>query len=388
MKNIYYCPQCDQHSTRRWNLETHIKRRHGGTGRPIPEIAKVPLQSAGKPVSNNWLGDFRKSRSANNIFSATNNHPLDLQKDIIQTLRVIKEIYELRSFFAPGLNFALPMNIDFSNWDTILGFKGYVCEKCLSYEIKFIFDDTKRISLKSNHTCNQQRLYEAQHVKDTPGTIHQRRRQEMIFYLTYFVNDMTKQQELVNLTAVEVTASVFDIQLNNYEEYIDLDSLEFVTLDWAYRAAKEGKTMINKIDLQELLDIFEGTLGFFRLKIDGVKRYFFVYIANGLESWDIKRLKILLPAESATTTEIVTTMNYWASNKAWREMFIEGPLTRTCFPPLRPDKFNFLLQNASTIQASNISTDEWDEIRERQEYAFNKTNEKRRKALQLCGQLS
>jgi hypothetical protein len=175
-------------------LETHIKRRHGGIGRPIPTMPEVPSQSQGKAVRNNWLGDSRKPRSPNNNFLDTNNHPLDLQRDIIQTLRVIKEIYELRSFFAPGLNFALPMNIDFSNWDTILGFKGYVCEKCLSYEIKFVFDDTKRISLKSNHTCNPQRLYEA-HVKDTPGTIHQRR-QEMIFYLTYFVNDMTKQQEL------------------------------------------------------------------------------------------------------------------------------------------------------------------------------------------------
>ena len=106
---------------------------------------------------------------------------------------------------------------------------------------------------------------------------------------------------LVNLIAVEVTASVFDIRLNNYQECIDLDSLEIVTLDWAYRAAKEGKTMINRIDLQEFLGIVEATMGFFRLTIDGVKRYFFVYIAKGLEPWDIKYLKRFLNTDYPAT---------------------------------------------------------------------------------------
>ena len=30
MRIPYYCPYCDQRSTRRWNLDVHIKRRHGG----------------------------------------------------------------------------------------------------------------------------------------------------------------------------------------------------------------------------------------------------------------------------------------------------------------------------------------------------------------------
>jgi hypothetical protein len=29
MRVPYYCPHCDQRSTRRWNLDVHIKRRHG-----------------------------------------------------------------------------------------------------------------------------------------------------------------------------------------------------------------------------------------------------------------------------------------------------------------------------------------------------------------------
>jgi hypothetical protein len=30
MRDPYICPYCDQRSTRRWNLDVHIKRRHGG----------------------------------------------------------------------------------------------------------------------------------------------------------------------------------------------------------------------------------------------------------------------------------------------------------------------------------------------------------------------
>ncbi|MFZ0511690.1 MAG: hypothetical protein WAM14_08800, partial [Candidatus Nitrosopolaris sp.] len=201
-------------------MKIHIKRRHGGTGQPIHNTPYGPLQSSGNPARNNWLGDFRKSSSPN-----TNDDPIDWQ-----TLRKIKEFNELHSF--------LPMNVDFPDWSTILGFKGYVCKKCLSFEFKYIFDDVERISLKSNHACNPQRLHEAQFVTDIPGTIN-KRRQELISCLTFIVNDIAKQQELMDLTVVEIPASVFDSRLNSYEEYVDLDSLQCVTLDWAYRAAKE-----------------------------------------------------------------------------------------------------------------------------------------------------
>src|SRR5215469_13927476 len=30
MRDPYYCPYCNQRSTRRWNLDVHIKRKHGG----------------------------------------------------------------------------------------------------------------------------------------------------------------------------------------------------------------------------------------------------------------------------------------------------------------------------------------------------------------------
>jgi hypothetical protein len=166
---------------------------------------------------------------------------------------------------------------------------------------------------------------------------------------------------VVDLTAVEVPASVVDIRSNNYEDYVDLDSVQSDTLDWAYHAAKEGKITINRRELQEFLVIFEATLGFFLLTIDGVKRYFFVYIENGLETSDIMCLK-LLRVESPTTTEIGIKMSYSAiTDEEWKEMFMDRPLAT--IPPSRPDKFNFL------PIMPELSENELDDIRERQENA-------------------
>jgi hypothetical protein len=63
----------------------------------------------------------------------------------------------------------------------------------------------------------------------------------LILWLTLIVNDIAKQQELVDLTAVEVPSSVFDNQSNIYEEYIDLDSLQRVTLDWLIAQQKRAR---------------------------------------------------------------------------------------------------------------------------------------------------
>ena len=374
MKSLYYsCPHCDQKSTRRWNLGIHIKRRHGGAGRPIPNIPNMPLQS---PASN-WLGDF-KPRYSNNFISSSKDDQLDLQRNIIEFSRIVSPylasgLYgapmnvslhsSLPFSLAPGL-YGAPMNLGFSDARNILGYKGHVCNKCLSWCIEEIRDDEKRILSKSNHTCDPQRLHEAQSVTDTLRTIY-KQRQELISYLPFFcVNNIFDQQELLNLAAVEIPPSVFDNRSDSYEEYVDLDILPSGTPDWAHGAVKEGKTVINRTDLAEFLNLFEATLGFFRLTIYGVKHYFFVYIAKGLDPRDIEYLKKFLDADTLITTSMSITMNNSVISKEWKDMFIDGRLTG--IPPLRPDKSNFL---SNTLE---VSENELDDIRERQENAYKK----------------
>ena len=112
-----------------------------------------------------------------------------------------------------------------------------MCKKCLSWLIWEIHDDQKRL-LKSNHTCDSQKLQKAESVTDIPGTIH-KQRQELIFYLTLAcTNNIYNQHELVDPTAVGIPPSVFDKQSDSYEEYVDLDSLPSAIPDWVHRAVK------------------------------------------------------------------------------------------------------------------------------------------------------
>jgi hypothetical protein len=165
-------------------------------------------------------------------------------------------------------------------------------------------------------------------------------------------------------------SSVFDNRSDSYEEYVDLNTLPSGIPDWAYDAVRDGKTIINKTQLKQFLDIFEATLGFLRLTIDGVKHYFFVYIAKGLEPRDIKYLKEFLDADTLITTGISITANNSVINKEWKDMFKDSPLTNTL--PLRSDKLNFLSKNQTKFKALNFSDNELDDIRERQEYAHKK----------------
>ena len=86
MRNLYYCPfpSCNQQSTRRWNLDIHIKRKHGGIGQPIGKVPHAPLQSPGKLVSNNWHTNvYDTSMSPNNSSGQyPPSHPLWYSKQI------------------------------------------------------------------------------------------------------------------------------------------------------------------------------------------------------------------------------------------------------------------------------------------------------------------
>jgi hypothetical protein len=61
MRVPYYCPYCNQRSTRRWNLDVHIKRRHGGylLGRSSdnPIFSNDPYQNIASATVADSVGD-------------------------------------------------------------------------------------------------------------------------------------------------------------------------------------------------------------------------------------------------------------------------------------------------------------------------------------------
>jgi hypothetical protein len=347
MNEIYCCPHCNQTSTRRWNLKIHIDRRHAGAGRPIPKIATEPI----------WTGGVGyKTRFKNNNFSITNHNPKaddpeDFLEQSLQPLRKLKEFKDLYSELsgqkAPSLNMGFMVSDLASKttttYGTTLGYKGYGCDKCLTFGFEQIFDHPTMTSLKVNHICNTQRLHEAQSVKDIATTAKQRR-QELILYLTMIV-DHIFQQEPIELAAVEIPYYVFEKPIS--EEYVDLDSVSSGTaIDWAYDVATGYKINIDKIVLSQFLAIFNATLGFFRLKIDGTKRYFFAYIAKGLQPWDIEYLKNLDKAADARISNRIGSNNSnHDSNIAWNDMvqFVYTSSTNEPIPMLRLNIFGAYL---------------------------------------------
>jgi hypothetical protein len=73
MRIPYYCPYCDQRSTRRWNLEIHIKRRHGeyllgrSSGRylaskPFSYEPNYPYHNIGSATVADSVGETFQSR--------------------------------------------------------------------------------------------------------------------------------------------------------------------------------------------------------------------------------------------------------------------------------------------------------------------------------------
>jgi hypothetical protein len=71
MRVPYYCPYCHQRSTRRWNLDVHIKRKHGGyllgrsSGQYMPSNPfwfKGNNHNTGSPTVADTVGDSFQPR--------------------------------------------------------------------------------------------------------------------------------------------------------------------------------------------------------------------------------------------------------------------------------------------------------------------------------------
>ena len=90
LKVPYYCPYCDQTSTRKWNLSTHIKRKHHGSDDPFEIPNKIVL---GDP--------YYQPRGHNSDFSnyflpqIDFSDPLRVSEKMAKFKRLLEEIKKL-----------------------------------------------------------------------------------------------------------------------------------------------------------------------------------------------------------------------------------------------------------------------------------------------------
>src|SRR5215207_2581628 len=128
----YYCPYCTQTSSRKWNLEVHLQRRHQGMGEPVGS-GQVKFAYDWRP---HYKADPRKERpkmashysrrfdgaifSYNDEMTTYKGGKRDYLGDILETLHKVTEIKRLTkelspqyqqplSWFTPAMNH-VPVN--------------------------------------------------------------------------------------------------------------------------------------------------------------------------------------------------------------------------------------------------------------------------------------
>ena len=68
----WHCPHCSQTSSRRWNLKTHIGRKHQGIGQPVREDGTHSITMSNAAIQ--FIPDMMMSLQNNN-----NNYELNHQ---------------------------------------------------------------------------------------------------------------------------------------------------------------------------------------------------------------------------------------------------------------------------------------------------------------------
>lgn len=93
----WYCPYCEQTGTRRWNVSTHIQRKHPGRYNPLPEMKQV------RPF--NTYSSQAKPQSANSFLR---------QDDLSEATQIFEKptkfqnlLHEIKQFNKMEINFLL-----------------------------------------------------------------------------------------------------------------------------------------------------------------------------------------------------------------------------------------------------------------------------------------
>jgi hypothetical protein len=110
----------------------------------------------------------------------------------------------------------------------------------------------------------------------------QKREAELILHLKRIIDKKTREYESIKFEAVRIPYNQFGPGLI-HEEFVNLDSMQRPIPSYVERAAIHGVAVVYKNELLQFLEIFLGTLGYFRLRVRELPSYFFIYISNWLE---------------------------------------------------------------------------------------------------------
>jgi hypothetical protein len=191
---------------------------------------------------------------------------------------------------AASNDFSLNQRIEPPGCGATLGYEGFICRKCLYFTFEQVLDTPTRTSVRFKHTCKQPAV-ECKVGEDVNRMLIARL-EVLIHCLTDIVASTSQYREKAKIVAVETPS--FEVKNGSeiHEVGINLITEPMLKIPaWIYEVVQTGRTIIDKTGIQEFLELFGSTFGFFRLLIIGVPKFYFVYISNGLELQDIRFLK-------------------------------------------------------------------------------------------------
>jgi hypothetical protein len=284
MKPKWNCPHCEISSSRQWNLRRHIARQHGG----MDESGMYGTTRCYKDMNPENFGfPFNYSHHVPSS-SLTRKEKSDrkfsefLEDKILQPLRTMVEFKNLISQLSttqqqqrimPGGG--VYTNIPFTTFDSgesnnnlsehfrfdddleIVGYRGHVCEKCSIISIDTIFrhNDGESGQIETKHTCNSERLSDAQLEPDKNKTIADLYK-KLPEVMKKKVNSWT--ESTAYLVALEMPPN---FAVNNSFEINPTDKNH-----WAVRAIKNRPTILNDEELSDFLHkVRDSTYASFRV---------------------------------------------------------------------------------------------------------------------------
>jgi hypothetical protein len=277
---MWKCSNCDQTSSRRWNLETHIKRKHDGLGEPINlEHGAKELNSMSQAPLDSW---YQRSQYQSGIKTKPFQRPFARPKrSLTESVGPINEIYDLVHKFAkvkefmsqnsgsrnqslfswtllphpqtglpfpsfaqdqfPGFSFH-PNKDPFK--DCIIGYRGHVCESCLTKYVMpvYRFEETGKI-VRVEHRCDSKVLPRMDMLPGglIPGFINDLF-QMLLQDLKNVVNQWTKHRPCL-------VSELLPVQRNSINLKISKNNRN----DWARRAIRDGQTTLSDPELIDFL---------------------------------------------------------------------------------------------------------------------------------------
>jgi hypothetical protein len=327
----WHCPRCTQTSSRRWNMKTHIRRKHREIGEPI-EAIDPSYSTSSRPKKSIQKTEFYDKQYRDQIGSTVffpssaqsnkdeqTSHGIGLfdyetlvflreqnewLSELVRRNELLKQLNSTQQrgmsygskfipMAFPQVNFGTPQNNTASNIRPI-GFCSYLCERCLwsivlpisardflrmKYSVK-----VEHIKCSDNDISKINRQLEQKKIVDLPTKVKETR-EVLLGLLTERVSSWIGKGE-VCLCAVEAPPKLFSEEFgrnstNNSHSLTELIfpwtegnyvDLGYVRKEhWAYRLIKreENKKMkISKNQLREFLNITNSTIKAFKAHME------------------------------------------------------------------------------------------------------------------------